>query len=48
MLSIARLKPAAAGGWEVHVDWGRSTEVWGPYRWKWVARLVAWMEDGQH
>jgi len=20
----------------------------GPYRWRWMARLVAWFEDGQH
>lgn len=35
-------------GWIAKVDWGTTTEIHGPYRWRWLARLVAWFEDGQH
>lgn len=47
MVSIARIDSGPLGH-AVLVDWGRSTEVFGPYRWRWMARFVAWMEDGQH
>lgn len=35
-------------GWHVAVKWGTHTEVYGPYRWLWVARIVAWLNDGLH
>ena len=37
-----------AHGWLVNVHWGRFTQTHGPYRWRWTARVVAWLEDGQH
>lgn len=47
MVSLARIEQSS-DGWRAKVDWGRTTEVHGPYRWRWMARLVAWLEDGQH
>lgn len=35
-------------GWVAKVDWGFVTATHGPYRWRWLARLIAWLEDGQH
>ncbi|HEX9136752.1 MAG TPA: hypothetical protein VF905_07380 [Nitrospirota bacterium] len=35
-------------GWNVYVDYGISITAFGPYRWRWLAFLVAWLEDGQH
>lgn len=47
MTSDAWIERAPAGH-EVHVAWGRTVEVLGPYRWRWVARLVTWLNDGVH
>lgn len=47
MVSIARIEHSPQG-WLAKVDWGRHTAVHGPYRWRWLARLVAWLEDGEH
>lgn len=35
-------------GWLAKVDWGFGTAVYGPYRWRWMARLVAWLENDEH
>lgn len=35
-------------GWFVYVNWGSIIVVRGPYRWKWLARIVAWLEEGIH
>lgn len=37
-----------AKGYYVKVNWGPVIETLGPYRWRWMARVVAWFEDGQH
>lgn len=47
MVSIASVEKQQAG-WFAKVDWGCGTASHGPYRWRWMARLVAWLEDGQH
>lgn len=47
MVSMAKVEESGKG-WIVKVDWGMFTTTYGPYRWRWVARLVAWMEDGRH
>lgn len=35
-------------GWYVDVRWGLVTETLGPYRWRWFAYFVAWLEKDQH
>ena len=35
-------------GWVVGVHWGSTVETHGPFRWRWVARIVAWLNDGIH
>lgn len=48
MVTYAWVEQHSNRRWVVKVDWGRTTETLGPYRWRWLARLVAWFEDGQH
>lgn len=45
MLSVARVEKSDKG-WVVKVDWDVYTETLGPYRWKWMANIVAWWADG--
>lgn len=40
MLTEATVDRTPAGWW-AHVRYGGSMEFYGPYRWRWVARLVA-------
>jgi len=47
MMSAAHVESVPTG-WVTKVDWGFATQTHGPYRWRWIARLVAWFEDGQH
>ena len=35
-------------GWIVKVHWGFTIETMGPYRWQWVAKVVAWFHNGIH
>ena len=35
-------------GWMVREEWGGAVETHGPYRWRWTARLLAWLNDGVH
>lgn len=34
--------------WIVKVTFGPFTYKYGPYRWHWVARFVAWKERNTH
>jgi hypothetical protein len=34
--------------WVAKVYWGKLTEVFGPYRFRWMAKVVAWLYDGMH
>lgn len=36
------------GMWVAKIHWGPDVEVCGPYRFKWFAKLVAWIFDGMH
>jgi len=47
MVSIAHVEPSQTG-WVAKVDVGVAIKTYGPFRWCWVARLVAWLEDGRH
>lgn len=47
MTSTARIV-REPDGWYVTVQWGSLVEVDGPYRWRWVARFLAWLDDGVH
>ena len=33
---------------EVHALFGSTIRVSRPYRWLWLARLVAWLDDGEY
>jgi hypothetical protein len=35
-------------GWFAIVDWAASIECFGPFRWKWQAKIIAWMFHEQH
>ena len=47
MTSTTRVERSKEG-WVVVMNAGLFVINYGPYRWRWVARLVAWMEDGWH
>lgn len=47
MLSTTHIEKRPAG-WFVQAFWGRATVTHGPYRWRWMARVMAWLEAGQH
>ena len=34
--------------WVTKIYWGSEVEVCGPYRFKWIAKIVAWIFDGMH
>lgn len=33
--------------WVVKVIRGKTSVVYGPYRWEWLARFVGWLESGK-
>lgn len=35
-------------GWYVNVYLGNTKLIYGPYRYRWIAVIIAWLEDGQH
>lgn len=35
-------------GWVVNVEIGSSITTRGPYKWKWVANIVKWLENNEH
>jgi len=47
MLSTAHVEKQP-NGWVARVDLGFATATHGPFRWKWVARIVAWLNVGDH
>ena len=35
-------------GWVAKICWGNTMEVFGPFRWRWTARVVKWIFEDTH
>jgi hypothetical protein len=44
MLSEADIEHTSSGWW-CHVRWAGHMESYGPYRWRWIAWLKAYLND---
>lgn len=45
MISVANIEKTDKG-WLVRSDYGIFGYTLGPYRWRWQALIVAWLEGG--